>query len=1469
MSGLRFGLDVGSTTVKLVAVDAESGKLRFSRYERHHARLAGTAAALLAEAQTALAQEAPAGGEPLPLAVCGSGGRPLAQALDVPYIQEVVANAEAVTRLYPQTRCAIELGGQDAKVLFFETDPATGRVRASDMRMNGSCAGGTGAFIDEIAKLMDVQPQGFEALAAAGTRVYDVSGRCGVFAKTDIQPLLSQGAAREDLCLSTFHAIAKQVVGGLAQGLELTPPILFEGGPLTYNPTLVRVFAQRLGLQEGEAIVPEHPETIVARGAALAHDRLSERLAAGNAGAGTAAGDSPAAPARTLQEAAKRLETLASAGTRGGSAAPAQPPLFASPQAQAAFQARHDAELHEVRQPTTAPGTPDAPAPLPVYVGIDSGSTTSKFVLLDEQARVLDRFYAHNGGDPLAVLRGGLLEAEGQWRARGYELQVRAMGCTGYGEQLVARAFGADVHTVETIAHAKGCMAYVPDASFVLDIGGQDMKAIWLDGGVVTDIMLNEACSSGCGSFLENFATSLDVAVEDIAQAAFRSASPAKLGSRCTVFMTSTVVNAQREGKTIDDILAGLARSIVENVFTKVVRVANFDTLGERIVVQGGTFKNRAVLRALEEYLGREVTLAPYPGEMGAIGAGLLAREHAQAAGTAASQFIGFAGLRAFSATTRDGIHCTGCSNECALTVTRFSNGKRWVSGNRCERGAASASGERQREEAPDVFALREQLLLKRYECTPAVPANGTRIGLPRVLEFWDSMPFWSTFFSVLGFEPVLSAPSSHELFESGLSHVASDTVCLPAKLAHGHIRDLAQQGVDRIFFPHVMHMPPEGPDKKAPYACSIIMGYPTVVENFQEPAARYGVAFDNPVFHWFSEDDRHAQVVAWATEALGVSEEAAMSAYRQGSAALAAFRAELESAATAVIAQARERRQFVMVLAGRPYHTDPYLSHDISRHFATRGVPVIPVDSLPGLREVDLAHARIEVTNNFHARMLAGALLAAGNPTLEYTQIVSFGCGHDAVLTDEVTRILSEVGDKHPLVLKVDESEASGSLGIRIQSFIETIAARRKAATAPAAAPRELADAYPAKFRKADKKTRTIIVPNISHEVSLLFEGLLKHEGYTPQLVDVGGLEQIHIGKRYTHNDICFPCQMVIGEAICALREGGWQERQDEVAVGMVKFQCDCRLSHYAALLRKALDAADFPDVPVITTDGGDSKNMHPGTMLLEPRVVFSALWAFMMLDILTDLARKIRPYELVAGSTNALYERSIRALDKALEHGLAAAIRTFSRAIDDFAALGYDRSNPKPRVLVTGELLVTYHPGSNFRIEEYLEACGMEAVFPRVTSQLRKDFLAQASQYRDFDADTDASGIIVGKLFDAAQATMERIARKHPLFASEPSPAQLYEGVADIIPKTLSCGEGWLMAAEIAHCAEQGVRSFVILQPFGCIPNHVCGRGLTKSLKKKYPGIQILPLDLDPDTSFANVENRLQMLVMGSESA
>jgi len=591
---MNLGIDIGSTTVKVV-VTAQDGKILFREYRRHGAAQTKTLLDILSGLPSDLAEDE------MYAAVCGSGAKPIARALKIPYIQEVFANATSVSRLYPQVRTAIELGGQDAKVVFFSWNSDTDACEAGDMRMNGSCAGGTGAFIDEIATLLKVSPDKFDSLASAGTRVYSISGRCGVFAKTDIQPLVLQGAAKEDIALSTFHAIAKQTIGGLSQGLELTAPIIFEGGPLTFNPTLIKVFAERLRLGKDDIVVPQHPETIVALGAAIAASRMKGNV-----------------PVR-LRELIDSLSCLS--GKRLEEEADTAAPFFKDEDEKNAFMKRHRDELGKI-----AAIQENGMTSLPVWLGIDSGSTTSKFVLIDENERLIDRFYANNYGEPLDVLRDGLLQISDKYRSRGITLDIKGLCTTGYGEQMTAEAFGADIHVVETMAHTTGALKTTPDVSFILDIGGQDMKAIWVKDGIITRMMLNEACSSGCGSFLENFAATLDIPVTEIAEAAFSSRTPANLGSRCTVFMNSTIIHEQRSGKKPQDLMAGLCRSIIENVFTKVIRVSSPRELGDKIVVQGGTFRNMAVLKAMEEYVGKEVVLAPYPGEMGALGAALLAR---------------------------------------------------------------------------------------------------------------------------------------------------------------------------------------------------------------------------------------------------------------------------------------------------------------------------------------------------------------------------------------------------------------------------------------------------------------------------------------------------------------------------------------------------------------------------------------------------------------------------------------------------------------------------------------------------------------------------------------------------------------------------------------------------------------------------------------------------------------------------
>lgn len=1464
---MRVGIDVGSTTVKIVVTDISTNKAEYTRYIRHNARQLETVGRLLEEAGQHYGCDVS-----FKAAVCGSGGKPISKALGIHYIQEVVANAAVVQRLYPDVRTAIELGGQDAKVIFFYYDRNTNRLQTSDMRMNGSCAGGTGAFIDEIASLLGIPAAGFEGMASKGSTVYDISGRCGVFAKTDIQPLLIQGADRNDIALSTFHAIAKQTIGGLSQGLELKPPIVFEGGPLTFNPTLIRVFAQRLGLKQNDIVVPEHAETIVAYGTAVAIDNIfadeSEYV--------------------TFDELLKRLNTYAPSD--GMDDKKISEPFFRTVQELEKFNERHDKELYDV----CTPGISEVKnGELNVYLGIDSGSTTSKFVLMDENEHVIDRFYANNHGDPLKVVKQGIVRMYDRYKKKGITLNCLGLGTTGYGEHLLARALRADYHTVETVAHTIGCQKYYPETTFILDIGGQDMKAIWLNDGVITNIMLNEACSSGCGSFLENFAINLGIDVSDIADKAFSSKSPAHLGSRCTVFMNSTIINEQRDGKQPEDIMAGLCRSIIENVFTKVVRIADKAELGDNVVVQGGTFRNRAVLRAIEEYLGMNVTLAPYPGEMGAVGAALAAKQHIKEYGYAdgiKTSFIGFEAVSRFEYTTESGVRCEHCGNHCMRNIMHFPDGGTWVTGNRCENGLLpdkvntktesgyntdnkvsqeiAATSETDTVYKPvDVFAIREQLLFKTYDYTNVSVKKNITIGIPRVLEFWDSMPFWTTFFKALGYNVKISHKSNRKMYENGLKYVASDTICFPAKLVHGHIEDLVNQKVDRVFMPYVMHMPPEGTDKLSPYVCSVVMGYPMVVRNSQNPEERYKVKFDTPIFHWFSVKDRRHQILQYAMDELAVNKHEAEEAYKQAKAARDKFKAELVSMSDAAIEDARKHKKFAVVLAARPYHTDPFVSKNISHMLVKKGISVVPVDGLSKLNEQVLSNTRAEITNNFHTRMLSAAMVAAKTPELEYVQIVSFGCGHDAILSDEIIRIMNESGHKPPLILKVDESDASGALAIRIQSFIRSVEIRRNIKDEQFIKRHEyepLPEPSPAKFYKKDKKVRTILVPNISVEVSKILEGIFEKENFKVKRIPIGSTEEIKLGKRYVHNDICFPAQMVIGELIAELKRGNY--KHDEVAVGMVKFQCDCRMSHYAGLLRKGLDAAGFKDVPILTTDVNDTKRNHPGVFLLGVSAVLEAVWTFMMLDMLTDVCRKTRPYEINKGETDKVYNHCVEMLADGIKKGIGNARKVFGQCMKDMAAVPYDRSHLKPKVFITGELLVTYHSGSNFNIERYMEANGMETIFPRITDQLRKDFLASMVEIKDYNANIFPYPFAVDWLFDHVQKNLEKIAVVHPLYKEALRPRDMYEGVRNIIPETLSCGEGWLMAAEIVHYARKGVKAFIILQPFGCLPNHICGRGVIKRIKEDYPDITILPLDLDPDTSYANVENRMQMMIMNS---
>ena len=1443
---LLVGIDIGSTTTKIAAIDEEEKEILYSDYRRHNARQ------LESVCQTLQRLQEQFGDRPFRLILTGSGAKPIAQLLQVPFIQEVVANSVALRKDYPHVRTAIELGGQDAKIIFFHQEE-DGSLNVSDMRMNGSCAGGTGAFIDEIASILKVPVEEFNALAAQGTCVYDISGRCGVYAKTDIQPLLNQGVAKADLALSSFHAIAKQTIGGLAQGLDIEKPVAFEGGPLTFHPTLVRVFAERLHLSEEDIIRPKHPEIIIAYGAALALDTMF-------------------ADEKTCHRAADLIRLLRE---NLGKKLPGQEsgkPFFASEEERQQFAGRH-------HLPEQKPAKLHAGDTIHAYLGIDSGSTTTKFVLMDEDENILDSFYAANEGDPLLVAKNALIAMRERYLQAGVKLDIIAAGATGYGELLFTKAFNLECHVVETVAHARAAEKYVPDASFILDIGGQDMKAIWLDHGIITNIVVNEACSSGCGSFLENFASSLHIPVKEIAEAAFSSENPAVLGSRCTVFMNSSIITEQRNGKKPADIMAGLCRSIIENVFTKVIRIENVKSLGEKIVVQGGTFLNDAVLRAMEQYIGREVVRAPYPGIMGAIGTALLTKERFLA-GDGHRTFMGLGLLDDFTYTQEANSPCPFCGNHCRRTIIRFSNGNSWITNNRCERGEILGDPRdgqvrrqllektKEKEKVPNLFALREQLLMKDYPYEKPAEERGTTIGLPKVLFYWETLPFWRTFWRALGFSIKVSPDSTRAIYEDGLSAVTSDTVCFPAKLVHGHIRALVKSGVDRIFMPSITTVSSENTEETSQSMCAIVKGYPIVIRNSDDPEKRWGIPFDAPLFHWYTPEDRDGQLIHYMEETFHISEDEIRSAITQADAAQTQFHQELCDAGRKICEEVKRRGTYAVVLASRPYQNDALVNHDLPEMFTSLGIPVLTADSLAEAAKVDLSKSRLDVVNNFHARMLSTAILAAENEHLEYVQIVSFGCGHDAYLSDEIIRLMKEISGKTPLILKLDESDIQGPLRIRVRSFIETVSMRHQQKKLQKT--QELHDPYPVKFTKKNRKDKVVLVPNTSHAFSRIMSAALAGQGLRAEPLPIGREEAIRLGKLYVHNDICFPAQIVIGEALAALKSGKYDD--SEVAIAMGKYVGDCRLTHYSALLRKALDDAGFADVPIITNDDVDYHNMHPGfkmNLVSAMRIAF----ALPMIDVLEELLRKIRPYELSAGSTEAAFEKAMDEVVYGLqEHGIRGARRGFKKAIAIMKEIPYDRSHPRKQVLIVGEYLLNFHPGANHDIEAYLEKNGFEIIEARMTDVIRKTYFYQDSQVKEYHLHVPTGKKIwlrtADNAFNWAHSVTDAIAKEHPLYTPACRMQDMVKDSDSIIHHTFDAGEGVLIPGEIIHHARQGCRAFVILQPFGCLPNHVVGRGISKKLKEMYPDAQILPLDYDPDVSFANIENRLQMLIMNAKN-
>lgn len=964
---LSLGIDIGSTTAKIVI--ARGGRVIYEKYERHFSKVRAKLLEMLGETSDIL------GGQEFTAAISGSAGFGLAQSIGLPFVQEVFVVGKVISALEPDTKAVIELGGEDAKIIFFDG--------GTDERMNGSCAGGTGAFIDQMASLLHMTVDEMDALSLEHKKIYPIASRCGVFAKTDIQPLLNQGAAKADIAASIFQAVVNQTIAGLAQGRKIAGKVLFLGGPLYYCRGLQERFKKTLGLSDGDAVFPEYARYAVALGTAIYARECGKT--------------------RTFDELCSEIEK----SLNDKPIISALPPLFRSEEEYDEFSARHAkadvprADIH------TYSG--------PAYLGIDCGSTTTKLALLSRNREILYTYYSSNRGNPVDIVKEQLCKIYGLC---GDRITVAGSAVTGYGEELVKHAFGVDIGVVETIAHYTAAKYFCPQVDFILDIGGQDIKCFKIRNGAIDSIMLNEACSSGCGSFIETFANSMGHRVPEFAAAGLFAAAPVDLGSRCTVFMNSSVKQAQKDGVSVGDISAGLSVSVVKNAVYKVIRAADVSELGENIIVQGGTFLNDAVLRAFERELGKNVIRPCISGLMGAYGAALIAMK------LKVSTIITPQALEHFTHSSETAV-CRGCTNHCTLTVNTFEGGKKYISGNRCDRGLGSL---KKSEPLPDLYEYK----LEKLKSFSGGENRRGRIGIPMALGIYELLPLWHGIFTSLGFEVVLSGDSSRRVYEKGQFTIPSDTACYPAKLMHGHIVRLMEQGVDAIFYPCLTYNVDEKSSDNH-YNCPVVAYYPELlsgnIDGLRESGFLYPyLNIENP--RVLARGIRECLSRRFGDIALPEVKRAV----RKGLSQYRGYMDDIRKEGERAVEFARSTGRRIMILAGRPYHVDSEINHGINRLAQSLGFVVVSEDSVCHLAKTPPVRVLNQWT--YHSRLYRAASFAVQNPDVQLVQLVSFGCGVDAITTDEVRRILED-GGKYYTQIKIDEITNLGAVKIRLRSLL------------------------------------------------------------------------------------------------------------------------------------------------------------------------------------------------------------------------------------------------------------------------------------------------------------------------------------------------------------------------------------------------------------------------------------------------
>lgn len=1449
---LHLGIDVGSTTVKLAVLN-DDNQIVYAKYQRHHTDVRACARDLFEGAATVLPTAQ------MTCAITGSGGLLLSQWLDLEFVQEVIASKRAVETLIPATDVAIELGGEDAKIIYFDN--------GIEQRMNGTCAGGTGAFIDQMATLLHTDASGLNELAANATTIYPIASRCGVFAKTDVQPLLNEGARPEDVAASIFQAVVTQTISGLACGRPIRGNVAFLGGPLQYLSELRHRFYLTLNLDEEHRIVPQNAHLFVASGAAMAHE------------------------SNKFSTFPQLIDAIDGLGDTQGAEVERLDPLFATDEDFAEFKTRHDQEVVPKGKLDGYTGR--------VFIGIDAGSTTMKAALVGEDGQLLHTWYGNNNGDILGTAKVIMADFYNHIPAG---CTIGHVTTTGYGEALLIEALKADSGEIETVAHLRGAKAFLPGVEFILDIGGQDMKCLRVKDGVIEHIMLNEACSSGCGSFIESFAVSMNMDVRAFADAAIHAKAPVDLGSRCTVFMNSRVKQAQKEGATVGDIAAGLSYSVIKNALFKVIKLRDPKEIGSQVIVQGGTFMSDATLRAFEQLTGVHAVRPDIAGCMGAYGAALLARDRAGADGT--STILSAEDIAHLTVTQKH-VRCGRCSNNCQLTVNDFGGGRRFITGNRCEKGAGH---KKQKTEAPNLFKKKNELLFNREVLSPDEAPRGT-VGIPRALNMYENYPFWHAFFTRLGFSVQLSDQSSKKTYQAGIESMPSESVCYPAKMSHGHVMNLIDRDVDFIWMPCVRWERKEDPTAGNCYNCPIVMSYPTALALNIDEIREQNIEFLYPFVPYHDKTelkrrlyqvlavDRVADAEAGRGRVRGpkITRSEVDAAVNAAFEADARFHEDIQTMGEEALKWVEDHGGHGIVLAGRPYHNDPEINHALPELISSFGFAVFTEDSLAHLVKPERP-IRVVDQWMYHSRLYAVARFVTMRNDLDLIQLNSFGCGLDALTTDQVQEIL-EASGKIYTVLKIDEVSNLGAARIRIRSLMAALkdqeAERLAEATASGEA-YEQGDAAPVAPSKdapafasrkytfeAQRESASTAWPKVPFTEQMRDEGytilcpqmapihfdlvkeVFRGAGYNLELLPSTDHDAVEAGLRYVNNDICYPSILVTGQIMEAIESGRYDLSKTAVVISQTGG--GCRATNYIALIRKALRESGHPEIPVISLSAVALGEDNPG-FKITPALLKQAVYAVLFGDVMMQMLYRCRPYEATPGAANALYEeymaRARKLAPKFNRHNYTKLCREAIRAFDTMPLVG---EGTKPRVGVVGEILVKFHPTANNHVVDVIEREGCEAVVPGLldfflysmsNAELQKDELGSS-------ATTRAGMQALIKLVDWMRTPVEEMLEKSRRFEAPERIGTMADKARTVLSVCNNMGEGWLLTAEMLDLIDHGAPNIICTQPFACLPNHVVGKAVIKELRRQHPESNIVAVDYDPGASEVNQLNRIKLMI------